>query len=301
MPPPLHDPTGGLLKPALGPINYIIGAMQDAILASIRDEIFLLKMGLTDGTMLINDYVDDAFKTVFKDAQAMVQQATNTIKSVLSMDNGVLDDATALLGNIEDMVGSIALTIGQMAMSISNVLTHGARDVVGAIDDILNDTRNNIGRALEQNISSLTKDVMSSSNALTADIDSYIITVNNACASAISTAKSGLRQAMSTISVDIKNATGEMKTLVNDGTSRTRAARNRLASVSTNNILQTIDVSGVKSDLEYVKNKSSEALGSLNMLGTITTIIILVMVVVALIATYRIYHMFFKSILRGDL
>ena len=277
VPPPVTDPTGGLLEPAIAPINFIVEKIEEAVLSAMTDGILAIRMVLGELTDGLKGTVDDAFKTIFQDSQAIINDAFDTLKKAIDdLQNGVtdvLDNAHNILNNIESMANDAINSASKYASDIKSGMLDAVQDIDKTVQNIVITTRQTISSTLEQELNSLTIQITTRANSITSSNNTAMTQISNSVNNSIQESAGAMDAVMHEAEAEIKNVFTTVNVTASGAISSLRAARIRASTTAdtiASNAKYTISNLDPSADLEEV---ASRLRSSINITGLISLFI----------------------------
>ncbi len=301
MPPPVADPTGGLLAPVIGPLNYIVGGMEDAILTGLNVEIQMLSAGIEVSTDALNQVVTTAFGSIFNDSAIVVGQATTLLKSVLA---GATDDAETIMNSafnildtIDGIIGSATNSAASLSQQLVDAMSSHTGSVMTTVNGIISNARSNLAGQLASRLNTITSQIINVTNSVTSGIVNLDQRIDSYVTAAINNAAREINRLVNIAVSDVKSATNKLKTIANTGTATVRGARQRVAGAiayGDSLIVQNANALDFRDEFNSMEKRASEVLSNVNILGTITAMVVVVVVVGTVYSAYRIYNMIIR-------
>jgi len=157
VPPLIQDPTGGLLEPAIAPINMIVTGIETGILSAMQEAIILLRGGFSESVEHLESLVTDVFSGLLTAVGAA--QDVQTLLADVSSAKNALSDGENALGRMEGIVVSAVAEARQYAQQIKSTLDSGVSGLSAEIMRISREAetriRSELGGRLSASIAEL--------------------------------------------------------------------------------------------------------------------------------------------------
>lgn len=305
VPPPLHDPTGGLLEPVLSPINFVISHIEDAILGTFTEGTVMLRAVLLEATNGLNQTVDQVIVSITNKIQNGVQTFTTTIQGIANdmttEADALLNDLFGMVNRVEAVLANALTSISQFALSVLTTINNGIGDVSAEIAELSRNTRARIStniasgfndalQKFQQAIDQLRQRTLSSMNAVTSSVDTVVVE------SAKEIDKIGSRCLS-----DGRDAIGKLSSGANDAVSFARDVKQRagttIGSVKSR-LVKVRSSINIPSAVEGAGSKMDSALQTTTVTRTIALVVGVVVLAAVVYLMYKMYVILLRPAVR---
>lgn len=220
--PAVIDPTGGILEPALIPINYTISRAEYLILTALGDIVTAMESSLTTAEGAI--YLE--FR---KQANALrsFNPSFDQVGQLLSSGVSTIDNWTSAGGG-GDLINQVTVQLANLLRDISSSFNKLVGDIESTMQTVWSDVKSAISK-IENAIESIVRDSMA---FLTRSAGYVVNDVNGYC----DNAKKSIRSIMSNIVRDVENGadsiTADAKKSIHAATAPIKTAITGVATLS---------------------------------------------------------------------
>ncbi len=232
VPPPLHDPTGGLLEPILGPIGFVVQHIEEVILSAMRDGVVGIQSLLRDATGELSGNVNNIITSLMGSAQNGLTSITAAIQSMVS-DADELASATinlvfGLLGEIENLISAAVNRISQLAINVLAVASSDLSDAKTIINSLASRTGSSINNLVNRGFSELTGEIVRLIDEFQATCDGAVSNIGRITNDAVTGTAGVIDGFLASGRSDVSNTFGKIRSDANSALAYARDAKNRI-------------------------------------------------------------------------
>jgi len=301
VPPPIADPTGGLLAPALAPINFIVSKIESGILSAIETEIIGLRQGLNIASQSLNIVVDDAFKNIFTIINDGVRQSTNELNGILNTATEAttsdINFAFSILDQLENILVNSVQTASAMASKIQDNVINGCNNVLVDLEKIINDATRDITQTIQTILSGSVRDASDVISKLGNNLNNLNSQISSTVRSVLNDAVTEIINVFNGASSEVKLVVENLKNTVNSGSRRMQTAFGHIDNLS----VKIPDPPNIKHDLETVGNRVKSLLPSSSVFNVLLPLITLSIFCLSIYVAIKIYTLIFKPLIENKM
>lgn len=308
VPPPIADPTGGLLEPAIAPINFIVSKVEEAVLSAMNESILAVRMTLGTLTDELAGAVDAAFGSMYSDGTQAINAAATVMKSAIvdieSAGQDGLNIAYSILDGIDNLAEQVVTHATGYAANISNILTQNLGNITEESNKLADAARSTLQTELQRELRQLTDQLLSVTNRVGSATRSTARQLANTADNITLTAAATIDDVVRRSSQDARSDLSAARITASDAMATLRNTRQKATSAITRAELaakQTYSDINVVPLLESYNQRAQRALSSGETLRDAITVISVVIVIGTLYVTYRLYCALIRPRIRDQI